>query len=192
MTGGPTPSFQLGPWGRRVLVHWCSEMTVWLTYRPTSNLQVGCREQMRFQFSFEGLSVCGRFNFYWQLIPDAWCSDREDTFAELQFRLPGNKVIVAGGPTPSFQSGPWGRRVLVHWCSDGQAGIAWIQSSAWLERSECWCHVISWWKATYKSSSCVRVLMPVAQPEEQCSIQVVTKRMPRLDEPLSPVSAGGA
>jgi len=52
---------------------------------------------MRFQFSFEGLSVCSGFNFYWQPIPDAWCSDGEGiTFAELQSRPPGNKVIVAG------------------------------------------------------------------------------------------------
>jgi len=46
---------------------------------------------MRSQFSFEGLSVCSSFNFYWQLIPDTWCSDEE-----LQSRLQGNKVIVAG------------------------------------------------------------------------------------------------
>jgi len=51
---------------------------------------------MRFQFSFEGLSVCSSFNVYWQLIPNAWCSDEEGTFAELQSRPPGNKVIVAG------------------------------------------------------------------------------------------------
>jgi len=38
----------------------------------------------------------------------------------------------------------------------------------------------------------VRVLMPVAQPEEHCSNPVTTKRMQRLDEPLSPVPAGGA
>jgi len=30
----------------------------------------------------------------------------------------------------------------------------------------------------------VRVLMPVAQPEEHCSNPVATKRMPRLDELL--------
>jgi len=34
--------------------------------------------------------------------------------------------------------------------------------------------------------------MLVAQPEEHCSNPVTTKRMPRLDEPLSPVPAGGA
>jgi len=51
---------------------------------------------MRFQFSFEGLSVCSSFNVYWQLISDAWCSDGEGTFVELQSRSPGNKVIVAG------------------------------------------------------------------------------------------------
>jgi len=50
---------------------------------------------MRFQFSFEGLSVCSSFNVYWQLIPDVWCSDGEGTFAELQSRPLGNKVIVA-------------------------------------------------------------------------------------------------
>jgi len=59
------------------------------------SMQVGCREQMRFQFSFEGLSVCSSFNFYWQLIPDACCSGREGTFAELQSHPPGNMVIVA-------------------------------------------------------------------------------------------------
>jgi len=32
----------------------------------------------------------------WQLIPDAWYSDGEGTFTELQSRPPGNKVIVAG------------------------------------------------------------------------------------------------
>jgi len=32
---------------------------------------IGCQEQMRFQFSFEGLSVCSSFNVYWQPIPDA-------------------------------------------------------------------------------------------------------------------------
>jgi len=58
-------------------------------------LQVGCREQMRFQFSFAGLIVCSSFNVYWQLIPDAWCSVGEGTFAELQSRPAGNKVIVA-------------------------------------------------------------------------------------------------
>jgi len=36
-----------------------------------SSLQVGSREQMRFQFSSEGLSVCSSFNVYWQPIPDA-------------------------------------------------------------------------------------------------------------------------
>jgi len=38
----------------------------------------------------------------------------------------------------------------------------------------------------------VRVLMPVAQTEEHCSNPVATKRMPRLEEPLSPDPAGGA
>jgi len=38
----------------------------------------------------------------------------------------------------------------------------------------------------------VRILKLVAQPEEHCSNRVATKRMPRLDEPLSPVPAGGA
>jgi len=38
----------------------------------------------------------------------------------------------------------------------------------------------------------VRWLMPVAQPEEHCSNPVATKRMPRQDEPLSHVPAGGA
>jgi len=51
---------------------------------------------MRFQFSFEGLSVCSGFNFYWHLISDAWYSGGEGTFVELQSRPPGNKVIVAG------------------------------------------------------------------------------------------------
>jgi len=41
-------------------------------------------------------------------------------------------------------------------------------------------------------SAVVRVLIPVAQPEEHCINPVATKRMPRLDEPLSPVPAGGA
>jgi len=50
---------------------------------------------MRFQFSYEGLSICSSLNFYWQLITDAWCSDGESTFAELQSRPPCNKVIVA-------------------------------------------------------------------------------------------------
>jgi len=38
-------------------------------------VQCLCREQMRFQVSFEDFSVCNSFNFYWQLIPDPCCSD---------------------------------------------------------------------------------------------------------------------
>jgi len=50
---------------------------------------------MCFRFSFEALSVAALI-LYWQLVPDAWCSDGEGTFAELQSRPPSNKVIVAG------------------------------------------------------------------------------------------------
>ena len=38
----------------------------------------------------------------------------------------------------------------------------------------------------------LRVFMPVAQPEEYCNNLVAAKRKPKLDEPLSPIPAGGA
>ena len=65
MTGGPLQCFNDSSTNVYVLLH------------------VGCRKHVRFKFSFEGLSVYSSFNFYWQLIPDAWCSDGEGTFAEL-------------------------------------------------------------------------------------------------------------
>ena len=41
------------------------------------------------------------------------------------------------------------------------------------------------------SVAAVRVSTPAAQPGEHCSSPVATKRMLRLDEPLSPVPASG-
>jgi len=103
---------------------------------------------MHFQFSFERLSVCSSYNFYWQLIPDSWCSDREGTFAKLQSRLPVNKVIVA---SPVVQSSSRYRRcrfnqiVEVCGCSsidglmDKQAELEFNPLLSWqpMERSEC-------------------------------------------------------
>jgi len=50
---------------------------------------------MCFQFSFESLSVYSSFNVYWQLIPDAWCSDGEGTFAERFKARPGTDSVVS-------------------------------------------------------------------------------------------------
>jgi len=128
-------------------------------------------------------------------------------FAELESWLLSNKVIVAGlklgqVATPSFQSSPWGRWVLVYWWSDEQAGRAWIQSNAYLAANgEIWVLMsrdllvkgrIQVEQLCASPVAVVQVLMLVAQPEEHCSNPVATKRMLRLDEPLSPVRAGSA
>jgi len=117
-----------------------SFITVQLT--STSNheflLLASCRQEMRFQFSFEGLSVCSSFNFFWQLIPDAWRSDGEGTFIELQSRPPGNKVIFA---CRAVQSSARYQRCRLNQILDLEFNplLNWQP----LERSECLCHAIS-------------------------------------------------
>jgi len=127
-------------------------------------LQGGCQKQMRFQFSFEGLSVCSSFNFYWQLISDAWCSDREGMFAKLKTCPPGNKVIVAIRAVQSsarYRCCRFNQVLEVRrWTSidglkDKQTELEFnpllnLQS---MERSECWCYVISWWKVAHKRAA---------------------------------------
>jgi len=103
---------------------------------------------MRFKFSFEGLSVSSSFNVYWQLIQDAWCSDEEVTFAELQSRPPSNKVIVAGRAVRSsarYQRRRFnqvlevGRYSSIDGLMDKQAERAFNPLLNWqpMDRSEC-------------------------------------------------------
>jgi len=110
MTGGPSQYF-------------ISDGSIIAYVKSRVLLQIGCREQMRFQLSFESLSVCSSFSVYWQLIPDAWCSDGEGTFAKLQSRPLGDQVIVRSSArywrrrfNQVFEVG--GMWVLVHWWSD--------------------------------------------------------------------------
>jgi len=85
--------------------------------------------------------------------------------------LPAERFETQPGTQQSFQPAPWGCSSIDGWM-DKQAELEFNYLLNWqpMERSECWCHVISWWKAAYKSSSCmhqrsavVRALMPVAQ-----------------------------
>jgi len=103
---------------------------------------------MRFHFSFVGLSVCSSFNDYWQLISDAWNSDGEGTFAELQYHSPGNKVIVAGRAVRSSaryrrrrfnEVLEVGGRSSIDGLMDKQADLEFNPLLYWqqMERSEC-------------------------------------------------------
>jgi len=101
---------------------------------------------MCFQNSFE--YVCSSFNVYWQLIPDAWCSDGEGTFAEHQSRPPGNKVIVADRAVRSsarYRRRRFNQVLEVGWCSsidglmDKQTELELNPLLNWqsMERPEC-------------------------------------------------------
>jgi len=130
----------------------CFMTDIWIKVMSNHELyctvQVGCREQIRCQFSFEGLSVCSSFSFYWQPIPDVSFSDGEGTFAELQYCLPGNKVIVASRAVCSsarYRHRRFNQVLEVAGCSsidglmDKQAKLEFNRLLYWqpLERSEC-------------------------------------------------------